>query len=215
MKQMKYKKQIQLITAIFTLIVFPVIAFYLMEAYTHNPFEEVRPWAQFFNILLFELLAWIFVSVTGKIQSGLRIELVTDGFEIGTRHIHRRTVRKVAAVRQIEAHERIAGFQHGEENGHVGLRARVGLHVGVFRAVELADALDGQRLDLVHDLAASVVAGAGIAFGVFVGQHRPHCLHDLVADIVFRGDQLDAFRLALALGADQIENLRISFHNMC
>ena len=76
MKQMKYKKQIQLIAAIVTLIVFPVITFYLMEAYTHNPFEEVRPWAQFFNILLFELLAWIFVSVTGKIQSGLRIELV-------------------------------------------------------------------------------------------------------------------------------------------
>ena len=74
---MKYKKQIQLIAAIVTLIVFPVITFYLMEAYTHNPFEEVRPWAQFFNILLFELLAWIFVSVTGKIQSGLRIELVT------------------------------------------------------------------------------------------------------------------------------------------
>lgn len=47
MKQMKYKKQIQLIAAIVTLIVFPVIAFYLMEAYTHNPFEEVRPWAQF------------------------------------------------------------------------------------------------------------------------------------------------------------------------
>ena len=77
MKQMKYKKQIQLIAAIVTLIVFPVIAFYLMEAYTHNPFEEVRPWAQFFNILLFELLAWIFVSVTGKIRCGLRIELVT------------------------------------------------------------------------------------------------------------------------------------------
>ena len=74
---MKYKKQIQLIAAIVTLIVFPVIAFYLMEAYTHNPFEEVRPWAQFFNILLFELLAWIFVSVTGKIRCGLRIELVT------------------------------------------------------------------------------------------------------------------------------------------
>ena len=47
MKQMKYKKQIQLIAAIVTLIVFPVITFYLMEAYTHNPFEEVRPWAQF------------------------------------------------------------------------------------------------------------------------------------------------------------------------
>ena len=39
MKQMKYKKQIQLIAAIVTLIVFPVITFYLMEAYTHIPFE--------------------------------------------------------------------------------------------------------------------------------------------------------------------------------
>lgn len=67
---MKYKKQIQLIAAIVTLIVFPVIAFYLMEAYTHNPFEEVRPWAQFFNILLFELLAWIFVSVTERYGAG-------------------------------------------------------------------------------------------------------------------------------------------------
>ena len=47
MKQMKYKKQIQLIAAIVTLIVFPVITFYLMEAYTHNPFEEVRPWRSF------------------------------------------------------------------------------------------------------------------------------------------------------------------------
>ena len=37
---MKYKKQIQLIAAIVTLIVFPVITFYLMEAYTHNPFED-------------------------------------------------------------------------------------------------------------------------------------------------------------------------------
>ena len=74
---MKYKKQIQLIAAIVTLIVFPVITFYLMEAYTHNPFEDVSPWSQFFNILLFELLAWIFVSVSGKIRCGLRIELVT------------------------------------------------------------------------------------------------------------------------------------------
>ena len=118
-------------------------------------------------------------------------------------------------MRKIEPHEGVARFENGEEDRHVGLCARMGLHVGVFGSVETADALDGQRLDPIDDLAAAVVTGAGIAFGVFVGQHRPHCLHDLVADVVFRGDQLDAFRLALALGADQIENLRISFHNMC
>ena len=113
---------------------------------------------------------------------------------------------------QIEAHEGIARLHAGEENGHVGLRARMGLHVGVFRAVKLTDALDGQRLDLVHDLAASVVAGAGIAFGVFVGQNRTHGLHHLVADEVLRGNQLDAVHLAAALGGNQIENLGISFH---
>ena len=70
MKQMKYKKQIQLIAAIVTLIVFPVITFYLMEAYTHNPFEEVRPWAQFFNIVLFELLAVAGVGGGGQVRLG-------------------------------------------------------------------------------------------------------------------------------------------------
>ena len=118
-------------------------------------------------------------------------------------------------MRQIQPQEGVARLHHGEEYGHVGLGARVRLHVGVLGAVEFADALDGETLHLIDHLAAAVVTGRRIAFGVFVGQHRPHCLHDLVADIVFRGDQLDAVRLALALGADQIENLRISFHNMC
>ena len=39
--------------------VMPIIAFYLMEAFEHNPFIEVRETAQRFNILLFELIAWI------------------------------------------------------------------------------------------------------------------------------------------------------------
>lgn len=39
----------------------PAAFFYLLEFYTHNPFAEVRPWAQLFNIVLFELLAGIFV----------------------------------------------------------------------------------------------------------------------------------------------------------
>lgn len=57
------------------LLVLPVIAFYLMEFYGHNPFEEVRPWAQFFNIVLFELIAWILAFLTGRIRLALRVEL--------------------------------------------------------------------------------------------------------------------------------------------
>ena len=52
----------------------PVLFFYLLEFYTHNPFEEVRPWAQFFNIILFELAAGLLFSLTGRLRAALRIE---------------------------------------------------------------------------------------------------------------------------------------------
>ena len=121
-------------------------------------------------------------------------------------------MREVAAVCQVEPHEGVARLQAGEEDRHVGLGARVGLYVGVLRAVELADALDGQRLDLVHHLAAAVVAGGGIALGILVREDRAHGLHDLVADEVLRCDEFDAMRLTAALGGDQIENPGVSFH---
>ena len=55
--------------------VYPILAFYLMECYTHNPIAEVRPWAQLFNMILFELVAWILIFVTGRIRLALRVEL--------------------------------------------------------------------------------------------------------------------------------------------
>ena len=54
----------------------PVVFFYLLESYTHNPFAEVRPWAQFFNIVLFELLGWLFVLLWGSLKAGFRMEAV-------------------------------------------------------------------------------------------------------------------------------------------
>ena len=50
--------------------IFPITAFYLMEFYEHNPFEEVRFMAAFFNIILFELIAWILYFVTGRGEMG-------------------------------------------------------------------------------------------------------------------------------------------------
>lgn len=52
--------------------IFPITAFYLMEFYEHNPFEEVRFMAAFFNIILFELIAWILYFVTGRAKWALR-----------------------------------------------------------------------------------------------------------------------------------------------
>ena len=54
----------------------PIVLFYLMESYEHKAWEEVRSFAQVYNILLFELLAWILFFVTGNGKIALRIETV-------------------------------------------------------------------------------------------------------------------------------------------
>lgn len=52
----------------------PAAFFYLLEFYSHNPFQEVRPWAQLFNLLLFELIAGILFCFTGRLRLSYRIE---------------------------------------------------------------------------------------------------------------------------------------------
>lgn len=56
------------------LIVIPICNFYLLEAYTHNGIKEVRPYSQLFNILLFELLAWMLFFLLRNSVWALRIE---------------------------------------------------------------------------------------------------------------------------------------------
>ena len=56
--------------------ILPVVSFYLMELYEHNPWVEVRGQAQFFNILLFEAFAWILYQVSGRARPALLTELV-------------------------------------------------------------------------------------------------------------------------------------------
>jgi hypothetical protein len=57
-------------------------------------------------------------------------------------------------------------------------------------------AVAGQVLDDVGELAAAVVALAGIAFGVLVGEDGARGLEHGAADEVLRGDHLQAFVLA-------------------
>ncbi len=52
----------------------PAGFFYLLELYTHNPFLEVRPWAQVFNIILFELGAFFLFFLTGRLRAAYCIE---------------------------------------------------------------------------------------------------------------------------------------------
>ena len=99
----------------------------------------------------------------------------------------------MAAVVQVQAHEGVAGLQHSQQHSGIGLCARVGLHVGIFCAKQLAHAVDGQLLYLVHHLTAAIVAVAGIAFGIFISEVGAHGLHHLFANEVLTCNELNAF----------------------
>ncbi len=62
---------------------------------------------------------------------------------------------------------------------------------------------------LVVELAPAVVPGAGVALGIFVGQHGAHRSHHGRAGVVLRGDQLKGVFLALLLGSDELPEFGI------
>ena len=79
-------------------------------------------------------------------------------------------MRKVSAVSEVEAHEGVAWLKHCEQYCSIGLCARVRLHVGIFSAEEFANTVDSELFYLVNNAATAVVALAGIALGILVGE---------------------------------------------
>ena len=135
------------------------------------------------------------------VDQAMFVHAVLHGVEDLAAEVHLRAVGQMPAVRQRHAEDRVARFEQGEIHRLIGLRTRVRLHVGVVCAEQLLDALDRQFFGNVHEFAAAVVALAGIAFGVFVGQHRTLRLEHARTGIVFRSDQFDMIFLALRSAA--------------
>ncbi len=76
----------------------------------------------------------------------------------------------MAAVRQAEGEDGVAGAQQDGVGGEHGGGAGVRLHVGVFGAEQRLGALHGEPFGHVDDLTAAVVPVARVALGVLVGQ---------------------------------------------
>ena len=108
----------------------------------------------------------------------------------------------MAAHGQVEAEDGVAGLEDGHVGGGVGLRAGVGLHVGVLGREDLFGAIAGEVLDHIGILASAVIAASRIAFGIFVGEDRGSGFEDGAADEVLGGDHLEAFVLAADFGVD-------------
>src|SRR5262249_47315236 len=68
-------------------------------------------------------------------------------------------------------------------------------------------------LNNVHVLAAAVVAPAGVAFGVLVGEDGALRGEDRRAGVVLRGDHLQPLLLPPQLGRDRLPGCRIDLLN--
>ena len=101
------------------------------------------------------------------------------------------------------------GLRNGGHRGVVRLRAGVRLHVRVLGAEQLLGAIDRQLLDLVHDLAAAVVALSRQSLGVLVRERRPHRLEHGRRHEVLARDQLEPVLLPARLVVDQRGDLGI------
>ena len=97
-----------------------------------------------------------------------------------------------------------------EHDRLVRLRARMRLDVGVGRAEQAPGAFDRKPLRHIDPLAAAVVAPAGIALGVFVGEDGTLRLHHRPGNDVLRGDQLDPVALPLAFPKDRSVDLAVA-----
>ena len=140
---------------------------------------------------------------------GLLVEVVGHEVEVLAGEIDGAAVGEVAAVGKAHAQHGVARLEQGKVHGGVGLRAGMGLHIGVVGAKEFLGALAGQILDLIDELTAAIVALAGIALGVLVRQVGTHRLHDGGADEVFRSDQFNVRLLTLQFALHGGINFRV------
>ena len=109
---------------------------------------------------------------------------VGNGVVEDTGGIDERAVGQVTTVIEVEAHEGVTGVEASLKDRHIGLSTGVRLYVGILSIVELLDTIDSQLLTLVDDLAATIVALAGIALSVLVGHDATHSAEHLFANEV-------------------------------
>ena len=125
----------------------------------------------------------IHIDGTGLLFHAVEMRLVQL-----TRVVHRRAVRQVTTVAQIETKDGIAGVEHREHDSRIGRSTRVWLDIGPCSTKQFAQPINRQLLDFVHHFATAVVPASGQPLGVLVGEHTALRFHYLVAGVVFTGN---------------------------
>ena len=145
-----------------------------------------------------------------SIKARLPVDVVGDHVIEPAGHVDLHPVGEMAAVRELEPHQRVTGLKQRVIHGGVGLRSRVRLDIRVLGAeqVERARSIASCSTD-VDVLTAAVVPLAGVALRVLVRQHRALAFEHGERHEVLRGDHLQRPLLAVELQRQHFGDLRV------
>ena len=87
------------------------------------------------------------------------------------------------------------------------------LDIGKVGTKQRLGTIDCELLNHIHMLAPAVIALAGIALGVLVGEQRTGRFEDAGAGMILGGDELDMIFLALRLGRNRLRELGVEPRN--
>ena len=160
-------------------------------------------------VLLGQVAYLVVVNVT------LVVDTISHDVIILAGEVDRRAVGQVAAVGQVHAEHGVTHITQSLIHRVVGVGAAVGLYVGVVGAKELTGTLTGDVLHHVHALAAAVIPLAGIAFGIFIGEHRGSRRQYRLTDKVLRGDKFNVPALPVVLRLNRSPYLRVLLRQKC
>ena len=88
--------------------------------------------------------------------------------KIFSRNIDGRAMRKMPAMRQRKAHDRISRLKKCKKHRQIGRGTAVRLYIGMLCAEKLFGTLPRDILHNVHILATAVITLAGKALGIFI-----------------------------------------------
>ena len=140
---------------------------------------------------------------------GFGVHAIGDNLVVDPRIVHGAAVGQVAAVVQVHSHDGVSHVAQGLVHCVVGRSAAVGLDVCMVRAEEGLGPVPGNVLHHVHTFTATIVALAGIALGILIGEHGRSSRQNGRADKVLRGNQLNISPLTVVLRLHGVAHLGI------
>lgn len=149
-----------------------------------------------------------------EVEEASRVDVVVHRAVELAGGVRRGAMREVAAVAEVEPHQAVTRLERGEVDSGVGLGTGVGLNVHapavLGQAEELQGTSTGDVLDRIHVVAAAVVALAGQAFGVLVGEDGADCREHRARHVVLRRDELEVVTLTPLFRCDSRSHFRIN-----